>query len=90
LLGSEHENMKVVWEVIKANTIHRHFQNIKASMLKTTPFPKLKGWAAGIRHFGRPLLACFEHFMDNSANVHRQIRLALARALRIRLAPINH
>ena len=40
-------------------------------------FARLKGRAAELRNFGRPLLNVFTKFMDNSNRIHKLIRLGL-------------
>ena len=57
---------------------------------KQGEFPRLKGKAAELRHFGKPLLHAFDQLMDRGDRVHRQIRLGLVYSINIETILDDH
>ena len=45
--------------------------------------PQLKGKAAELKHFARPLLTLFEKHMTRASKIHRFVRLLLSASVEI-------
>ena len=52
-------------------------------MLGGDPWPKLRGRAAKIKHFSKPLLAVFTRHMDRANQQHREIEMCLRASIKI-------
>lgn len=77
------ENLLSAWafmkSVYKAGDIPYQYMymNKLTMFVRKKGFPKLRGTAAEIKHFGPVLLATWENFMNENVDLHRQIRLML-------------
>ena len=83
MAGDENANLQTCWAFLKnyfkTNRTPTPFRYLtKLSMfIRTGKFPKLRGKASEIRHFGKPLLALWDQFSNPRISLHKQIRLML-------------
>ena len=63
----------------EANKTASRYNDLKASLycVDDKTFPKLKGKAAELRHFGPALLEAFTAFMDEASHQHKAVKLML-------------
>jgi hypothetical protein len=94
LPGSPDENLEICWGLIQAGYRGERggrFGNLRVAMYdKDGEFPRLKGKAGEIRHFGKALLYAFENLMDHESQLHRQIRLGLQYSTEIEMIVDEH
>jgi hypothetical protein len=88
LPGSPAENLEVIWvhiqEGYSGERSSSRFGSLRLTMFdRPGEFPRLKGKAGELRHFGRPLLFAFDRLMDAGNQLHRQIRLGLLYSIEI-------
>jgi hypothetical protein len=73
-----------IYEWYMEHGTHAKFSNLKLSMFhKLNDFPLLRGRAAEVRSFGKPLLHVFTLFMDTGNVQHRWILNALRACVRM-------
>jgi hypothetical protein len=94
--GTPLQNLARVWDEIKVfykeQGLKYKYQNLTLKMYQGTSksFPRLKGRAAEIKHFGLALLHIYPKFMNKNDQRHRQVRLALMMSCKVEALLDDH
>ena len=81
--GSPMQNLTKIWVCVKQyykehkTPVRHRYLNKLTMFCRKKGFPKLRGKAAEIKYFGKPLLAVWSKWMNPALVVHRRIHLML-------------